>query len=63
MIVATGEEGLRAAGQTRQKSRYLVGLARDVLDGRVELDLVAAADDDALDARAAPPAPPFKRAS
>jgi DNA-3-methyladenine glycosylase II len=45
-IVATGEEGLRAAGQTRQKSRYLVGLARDVLDGRLDLDAVAAAEDD-----------------
>ena len=42
--------GLRAAGQTRQKARYLVGLARDVLDGRLDLDAVAAADDD--DARA-----------
>jgi len=46
-IVAAGEEGLRAAGQTRQKSRYLVGLARDVLDGRLDLDAVAAADDEA----------------
>ena len=49
-IVAIGEEGLRSAGQTRQESRYLVGLARDVLDGRLDLDAVAAADDD--DARA-----------
>ena len=49
-IVATGEEGLRAAGQTRQKSRYVVGLARDVLDGRLDLEAVAAAADD--DARA-----------
>jgi DNA-3-methyladenine glycosylase II len=49
-IAAAGEEVLRAAGQTRQKSRYLVGLARDVLDGRLDLDAVAAADDD--DARA-----------
>jgi DNA-3-methyladenine glycosylase II len=45
-IVATGEAGLRTAGQTRQKSRYLVGLARDVLDGRLDLDAVAAADDE-----------------
>jgi DNA-3-methyladenine glycosylase II len=49
-IAAAGEEALRSAGQTRQKSRYLVGLARDVLDGRIDLDAVAAADDD--DARA-----------
>ena len=45
-IVAIGEEGLRSAGQTRQKSRYLVGLARDILDGRLDLEAVAAADDD-----------------
>jgi DNA-3-methyladenine glycosylase II len=44
-IAAAGEETLRAAGQTRQKSRYLVGMARDVLDGRLDLDAVAAADD------------------
>jgi DNA-3-methyladenine glycosylase II len=49
-IAAAGEEALRAAGQTRQKSRYLVGLARYVLDGQLDLDAVAAADDD--DARA-----------
>ena len=49
-IVTAGEDGLRAAGQTRQKSRYIVGLAHDVLDGRLDLDTVAAADDD--DARA-----------
>ena len=45
-IVDAGEEGLRAAGHTRQKSRYLVGLARDVLEGRLDLDAVAAAGDD-----------------
>ena len=45
-IANAGEEALRAAGQTRQKSRYLVGLARDVLEGRLDLDAVAAADDD-----------------
>lgn len=45
-IVALGEDGLRAAGQTRQKSRYVVGLARDVLDGRLDLRAVVAADDD-----------------
>jgi DNA-3-methyladenine glycosylase II len=50
-IAAAGEEILRAAGQTRQKSRYLVGLARDVLEGRLELDAVAAADDDEARAR------------
>ena len=50
-IVAAGEEPLRVAGLTRQKSRYLVGLARDVLGGRLDLDAVATADDD--DARGA----------
>ena len=45
-IAAAGEEALRAAGQTRQKSRYVVGLARDVIDGRLDLDAVAEADDD-----------------
>lgn len=45
-IVAAGEERLRSAGQTRQKSRYLVGLARDILDGRLDLDAVATAEDD-----------------
>lgn len=49
-IAAAGEDVLRAAGQTRQKSRYLVGMARDVLEGRLDLDRVAAAGDD--DARA-----------
>ena len=50
-IVAAGEEALRAAGLTRQKTRYLVGLARDVLDGRLDLDAIAAADDDEARAR------------
>ena len=47
-IVALGENGLRAAGQTRQKSRYVVGLARYVLDGRLDLgDVESAGDDEA----------------
>jgi DNA-3-methyladenine glycosylase II len=50
-IAMAGEEALRAAGQTRQKSRYLDGLARDVLDERLDLDAVAAADDDEARAR------------
>jgi DNA-3-methyladenine glycosylase II len=49
-IATAGEDALRAAGQTRQKSRYIVGMARDVLEGRLDLDRVAAAGDD--DARA-----------
>jgi len=50
-IVMAGEETLRAAGQTRQKSRYIVGLARDVLSGRLDFDAVAAAGDDEARAR------------
>ncbi len=50
-IVSAGEEALRAAGLTRQKARYLVGLARDVIDGRLDLDAIAAADDDVARAR------------
>ena len=49
-IVAAGEAPLRDAGVTRQKSRYVVGLAQDVLHGRLDLDAVAGAGDD--DARA-----------
>jgi DNA-3-methyladenine glycosylase II len=47
-IRAAGEPALRAAGLTRQKARYLVALADDVLEGRLDLDAIAdAADDDA----------------
>jgi DNA-3-methyladenine glycosylase II len=51
VIVAAGEPRLRAAGLTRQKSRYVVGLAQDVVDGRLDLDAVAEADDDEARAR------------
>jgi DNA-3-methyladenine glycosylase II len=47
-IDAAGEESLRAAGLTRQKSRYLVGLARDVLDGRLDLAATERIDDEAV---------------
>jgi DNA-3-methyladenine glycosylase II len=50
-IVAAGEDSLRAAGLTRQKARYLVRLARDVLDGRLDLEAIAAADDSEARAR------------
>lgn len=50
-IAALGEDGARAAGQTRQKARYVVGLAAAALDGRFDPVAVAGADDD--DARAA----------
>jgi DNA-3-methyladenine glycosylase II len=45
-IAAAGEEALRAAGLTRQKARYLVGLAADILGGRLDLDAVANENDD-----------------
>ncbi len=41
-IASLGEEGLRRAGQTRQKARYVTGLARASLARR--LDLGSAAD-------------------
>jgi DNA-3-methyladenine glycosylase II len=47
-IVAAGEPALRAAGLTRQKARYLVGLATDLVDGRLDLEAIEHADDDAV---------------
>jgi DNA-3-methyladenine glycosylase II len=44
-IVACGEERLRAAGITRQKSAFLVGLAQASLDGRLDLARVASLPD------------------
>ncbi|HEX3428054.1 MAG TPA: hypothetical protein VHS36_04545 [Candidatus Limnocylindrales bacterium] len=47
-VVALGEEGARAAGLTRQKARYVVGLAERVVTGRLAPgDLATLADDDA----------------
>ena len=50
-IVKVGDEALREAGLTRQKARYLSGLARDVLEGRLDLEAIAVADDDEARAR------------
>ncbi|MCY7416964.1 MAG: DNA-3-methyladenine glycosylase 2 family protein [Chloroflexi bacterium] len=36
-LAGLGEEGLRAAGQTRQKARYLAGLASAALSGSLDL--------------------------
>jgi len=47
-VVRAGEERLRAAGLTRQKARYLVALADDVVAGRFDPDALAAMDDDAV---------------
>jgi DNA-3-methyladenine glycosylase II len=46
-IAAIGEDGARAAGLTRQKARYVVGLAEATLDGRFDLRTVAGAPDEA----------------
>ncbi len=45
-IVTLGEDGARAAGQTRQKARYVVALAEATLDGRFDPEAVARAEDD-----------------
>ena len=45
-IVAAGEPMLREAGLTRQKARYIVALAGDVLSGGLDLDALAREDDD-----------------
>jgi DNA-3-methyladenine glycosylase II len=50
-VVALGEERARAAGLTRQKARYVVGLAAATLDGRFDAEAIAATGDD--DARRA----------
>jgi DNA-3-methyladenine glycosylase II len=47
-LVALGEDGLRAAGQTRQKARYLVGLAEAVLAGRLDLPALTEMPDAAV---------------
>lgn len=44
-VLATGVEGLRAHGLTRQKSAYCHGLAERVLDGRLDLSAAARATD------------------
>lgn len=50
-VAALGEDGARGAGLTRQKARYVTELAGAIVDGRFDLDAVAAAADE--DARAA----------
>jgi DNA-3-methyladenine glycosylase II len=50
-IVALGEDGARSAGLTRQKARYVVGLAEATIDGRFDPEALATAPDDAARAR------------
>jgi DNA-3-methyladenine glycosylase II len=47
-VVGVGEAGLRAAGITRQKARYVVDLADAVLDGRLDLDALGRLSDEAV---------------
>jgi DNA-3-methyladenine glycosylase II len=46
-VAALGEERARAAGLTRQKARYVVGLAERILDGRLDPAALSAATDEA----------------
>jgi DNA-3-methyladenine glycosylase II len=50
-IAALDEPGARAAGITRQKARYVVGIARDVIAGELDLDELATLPDDAVRTR------------
>ena len=47
-VAALGEERARAAGLTRQKARYVVGLAETILAGRFDPDRLGEEDDDAV---------------
>ena len=47
-IVATGEDRLRAAGLTRQKTRYLLDLSSAVLEERLDIDGLGTLSDDAV---------------
>jgi DNA-3-methyladenine glycosylase II len=46
-VAALGEPGARAAGLTRQKARFVVGLATARLGGELDLEALATLDDDA----------------
>jgi DNA-3-methyladenine glycosylase II len=50
-VAALGEERAREAGLTRQKARYVVGLAERVVDGRLDPDALATAEDADVRAR------------
>ncbi len=47
-LVAAGEDRLRAAGLTRQKSRYLVDLGTTVADGSLDLEALGGLPDDGV---------------
>ena len=44
-VATVGEDGARAAGLTRQKARYVVALARSVVDGRFDPNALELLDD------------------
>lgn len=44
-VVTAGEDGLRAAGLSRPKARYVLALADDVLSGRVDFAALSAMSD------------------
>jgi DNA-3-methyladenine glycosylase II len=46
-LLAVEETALRAFGLSRQKAAYARALAADILEGRLDLDRIAALDDDA----------------
>jgi DNA-3-methyladenine glycosylase II len=50
-VAALGEERAREAGLTRQKARYVVGLAERVVDGRLDPDELAAVADEEVRVR------------
>src|SRR5690606_15484020 len=43
-IVSLGPEGIMRAGATRQKTGYIVSLARSILEGEIDLDDLEEAD-------------------
>lgn len=45
-ILAVGEAALRTLGVTRQKAGYCIGIAEQVIDGRLDLEALHRADDD-----------------
>jgi DNA-3-methyladenine glycosylase II len=47
-ILAVGPDPLRAAGLSGMKARYVLDLAERVADGRLDLDLLATLDDEAV---------------
>lgn len=47
-VFSCGEETLRSVGYSARKATYLLGLAREVLDGSLDFDQLAAKSDDEI---------------